>query len=85
MFVTSCVHIHFLVSDRKNTEKYKLIKSCYIILTSVEIVNGIAYTEDQIETQLTTGRKYLFVMMSFTSHINDFTFLENEVKKISNI
>ena len=83
MFVTSCVHIHFLVSDRKNTEKYKLIKSCYIILTSEEIVNGIAYTEDQIETQLTTGRKYIysFVMMSFTSHIKGFIFLENEVRR----
>ena len=26
MFVTSFVNIHFLVSDRKNTEKYKLKK-----------------------------------------------------------
>ena len=81
MFVTSCVNIHFLVSDRKNTEKYKVIQGCYIILTSVEIVNGIVCTEDQIETQLNTGRKYLLVMMSFTSHIKGFTFLENEVRE----
>ena len=81
MFVTSCVNIHFLVSDRKNTEKYKLKKNCYIILTSVEIVIGIAYTEDQIEAQLTTGRKYLFAMMSFIPHLKGFTFLKNEVRK----